>query len=843
MADPAAEALLALCSAQGREYAPKNRPEISAEFIRALLLELPFTAAWHQDTARKQRAYQTFAAAVPANSSAPVPITAAGVRIKGVRIVGPLDLADCLGAGGQGLPALAIEESEFAVDPVKHKGAACLNIAHARLARLSLRGSRLHKVHGRECLIDGPLELSACTPIAGHDSIRPGIDREQWKNWLHERRWYLLQCVWSSLGKVPVPGPERAGPKPGPPLKKADRREKQCWFDFRGARIDGEVRADALSASAPDGSYALDLSDCEVLGSIEIGTLRDGQDPHTRVRAELIGGLLLDAAVVRGALWVDGALMVSSGPHCAVRAQGARVDGLVALSGGFTSYGCVRFQQAHIGGSLQIEEATLDGAGGDEALIADGMVVGADVLIRGDVATRGALSMRNATIAGDLALSGAVLDGGGGRALEASSIEVRGAVQMRKHFTAQGRVVFAGARIAGRCDFSTATLMSSDDGPALNAENAIIGGDVFLRFGFVAAGGVRLVGARIDQDLEIREATLQGRSDSPGSNVTALDGGGMSIRGRIWLEDNTIYGDIDLKNASATVLRDSQSGYPAHDPGCAVQASLELDGFVYQRLHDTWQQDAVSAWRNRVPWLERMRRFAPQPYAQLARVLEQQGLHDAALAVEEKARRREQEESARRIRLSQAAATKLSHKFRTTSWLVWGANWLFGLGFGYGLKPRRAVVVLIASLLLGWGGFAYLHWRGAMVIDQMAVAAASDGGEMGAPASEMGVRVNSAIRCTNQIRPSLYAVDVFVPLVDLRQESQCVVGASEEFGDGIRALRIPDGIWLVGGKYVIHELDFYYYLKALYSIFGWIISSLSILTFSGAFRQRGLMRG
>src|SRR5262249_49908144 len=156
-------------------------------------------------------------------------------------------------------------------------------------------------------------------------------------------------------------------------------------------------------------------------------------------------------------------------------------DGFFVLDGGSTVYGCMRLQQARIGGALQITDATLDSAGGDNALIADGVTIGADALIRGDIVCVGTLRLRNATIAGDLALNSAVLDGAGRAALEASFIEVRGAAQLCDNFSAEGEVLFAGAKIAGLFDLSSATLLSANDRPALNAENVVVGGDVLLR--------------------------------------------------------------------------------------------------------------------------------------------------------------------------------------------------------------------------------------------------------------------------------------------------------------------------------------------------------------------------
>lgn len=57
----------------------------------------------------------------------------------------------------------------------------------------------------------------------------------------------------------------------------------------------------------------------------------------------------------------------------------------------------------------------------------------------------------------------------------------------------------------------------------------------------------------------------------------------------------------------------------------------------------------------------------------------------------------------------------------------------------------------------------------------------------------------------------LYAADVFVPLLDLRQETQCRVGNAHV-------------IWDFG--------------KSLYAILGWIVTSITVLSVTGVLRMR-----
>src|SRR5688572_25146060 len=92
------------------------KPVVRAGFLRKLLLRLDPT--W--------------------------PVQAPGVRIRGARIEGALDLTDC--AGGAGLPALALEKCEIP---------GTIDLSHTRLARLSVYGSQLRRLMAQEAIIDG----------------------------------------------------------------------------------------------------------------------------------------------------------------------------------------------------------------------------------------------------------------------------------------------------------------------------------------------------------------------------------------------------------------------------------------------------------------------------------------------------------------------------------------------------------------------------------------------------------------------------------------------------------------------------------------------------------------
>ncbi|MEA3010308.1 MAG: hypothetical protein QOJ91_2000 [Sphingomonadales bacterium] len=133
--------------------------------------------------------------------------------------------------------------------------------------------------------------------------------------------------------------------------------------------------------------------------------------------------------------------------------------------------------------------------------------------------------------------------------------------------------------------------------------------------------------------------------------------------------------------------------------------------------------------------------------------------------------------------------------------LIWVGR-LFDFAYGFGLKPRRALVTAGLCLCVG-----------------IIVINATDSirpVSRSAPSAEIGAtRTQSAVEGCNVVTDSvidraIYAVDVFVPLVEFRQEC---------------AFTINERAWLLR------------LLKTLYAALGWLVVSLTLLTFSGVLRR------
>jgi hypothetical protein len=479
-----------------------DRPAIRAAFMRHLLLGLPVNGeTW--------------------------PIRLPGVRIRGARFEETLDLSDCAGPAGAGLPPLALEACDIA---------APIDLTSARLARLSLRGSRIGEVQARGLRIDGSFDFSAVSPLAD-----------------------------------------------------------TAWIDAHAAVIDGDLvgRGARLQIPPPrpgiahrDARYALRLSGADIRGSIDL-----------MGEFTAIGGIALDTAHVRGDVVARGA-RVGAGEGDAIGAQAARFDGVVILGDGFIAAGVIWLMGARIAGTLDMNGARLanraeDGSG--VVLAADTAEIGGSLLLRNGFVAEGAISLRGAKIGSSLECDGASLANatadGSGVTLAADHSVIGGAVLLRNGFTSQGAISLIGIKIGGNleCDGASLTNATPDGmGVALVAENAVIGGAVLLRHGFTARGGVSLLGATIGSNVECCGASMENWSDA-GSRETlrltnveiagdVLLNQGFTSLGYVSLWGTKIGRDLDC--STATFIGPSPAAGGRSTAGAVVATNLAVAGDV-----------------------------------------------------------------------------------------------------------------------------------------------------------------------------------------------------------------------------------------------------------------------
>jgi hypothetical protein len=336
-------------------------------------------------------------------------------------------------------------------------------------------------------------------------------------------------------------------------------------------------------------------------------------------------------------------------------------------------------------------------------------------------------------------------------AVEAESLHVRRWFGMRQARLA-GAAWFHHVRVGGGLDFAGTTF-----GGAVNLQRVVVEGDARLGHGAGYAAGLRMDGARIAGDLNLAQVTAQAPAQRP-----AIDANGATVGGGVWLHgavaDGTVMliglragGAITVQNATlrhaddyalllieaqtamltlrpapdsagAISLRDMHVGRFVDDPaGWPPACRIELAGLTYDRISRRSGDTTEWSARERLAWMARYGTgFAPGAYDQLAAALRRDG--------------REQE-------ARQVLRVRERRRHGAMGWAgaAWGAVQDATIGFGY--RPARALLWLVAVLGAGGGWFA---WRGPLRPVKPGEAPTWD--------------------------PLLYTLDLLVPLVDLGHE-------------------------------------------------------------------------
>ena len=162
--------------------------------------------------------------------------------------------------------------------------------------------------------------------------------------------------------------------------------------------------------------------------------------------------------------------------------------------------------------------------------------------------------------------------------------------------------------------------------------------------------------------------------------------------------------------------------------------------------------------------------------------------------------------------------------------------------FGYLTKPINALASLACFMFVGSLGVSLANASNRLVIDLVPTASVTDGKTIAAPISD---RTRKGIRCGDEIDPVLYAVDIFIPLIDMREESKCSVGVvdgTDIVQDTPSSANGVEQPWYVTQatefeRRTIDSTTFWSTAKAIYGLLGWIVISLSILTFTRAMRR------
>lgn len=390
-----------------------------------------------------------------------------------------------------------------------------------------------------------------------------------------------------------------------------------------------------------------------------------------------------------------------------------------------------------------------------DALIADGLTAYNLVLDTGFEAA-GPVTLDSASLGGSLrCTAGRFL--GSPLALSCASATIGGNILMASGFEAAGEVRIFRSHIRGEVNAAGAQINNGD--LALSLNRCQIAGDVYLTNGFYSAGRVNLGGTTVGADLSFTGAKIGGDVRLYRTRVNGTF---------FWCDVEAADAKLNLTSATIeTVNMDAKSW--------KQPSEILLEDFTYQAFTNLREGCEGAFW---LTWLEKQpdryltQDFRPQPYEQLAKVLNNMGHEDEARQVKIERRRRQ----AKFNRQQPPAATSWFGRFLRYLGNVW--EFLIGVLVDYGHTPGKAVLFLILIILLGTGVFGVAALQGVMAPTSPLIynQARGDGAipkDCAANWTELAGACKTAMPAEySEFDPLWYSMDVAIPLVNLRQQEE-----------------------------------------------------------------------
>jgi len=454
--------------------------------------------------------------AVPAE-----PGRAAGVRLRGAAVAGPLRLM-----GGAADWPLACEGCHFD-DGV--------DLVDSSVRTVRITGSDLPGFDGTRLRLDGILDLAGSrvggcvrlehAKVSGQLSLRGTVAGGGAEA--------VAATGLSVDGQVDCEGLEARG-----------------GVLLEGATVTGTVSLRGARIASP-GERALVLSDATIGGKLDCRELT--VDGETRaIACQIDGELSMTAA------------RLSNPGGMAFFAGGLQVGGGAFFSVGFCAYGAFRLIGARFAANLTIEGAAFDHPGGT-AVNLDRAVIGS--VYGDDLTCRGEFSMIGARVGGDVNMARAVLDAGTARrALNAERAQVDG-ILVLKEVKALGEVNLRSVRVGERLLLQRAELRNPSQ-TACRLSRAQVTSDLFGE-GLTVTGQLRLAGAVIGGSLTLQDVALA----NPGGS--AVDAKSLQVQELVLRPAVPVDGEVDLRNTVIGALRDDPAAWPSQ---------LRLDGLTYRTL-------------------------------------------------------------------------------------------------------------------------------------------------------------------------------------------------------------------------------------------------------------------
>lgn len=372
-----------------------------------------------------------------------------------------------------------------------------------------------------------------------------------------------------------------------------------------------------------------------------------------------------------------------------------------------------------------------------------------------------------------------------------------------------GEANLASLTNGGQLDCSGAEF-KNEGGRALNLQGATISHDLFLR------------AAKIFGEADLNSLTIGGQLECSGAefqnkrkwalNLQSADIG----QGFIFRDQTTVQGLVDLAAASCGELVDDLDCWPDPTQG---HKNLILDGFTYRRI--IGPTDA----RTRLKWLARgdhwNGEFFPQPYKQLAKVLDDMG-HEADAKMVRISLAQKLARNSRKERIWFAGTELAFLKALLPLPIIW--VWHMALHFltDFGYRPMKSFYWLV--LLWGLATIpAHFAWEEGSFAPNSAVALQSDSWAKYDADDNLSPHPNPAKdwsltstigRDWESFNRYAYAADLVVPIIDLGQTEAWAPSTT----------RGPWGWHLWWARWV-------------FTLAGWIVTALGAAALTGVIRR------
>ena len=620
-----------------------------------------------------------------------------------------------------------------------------------------------------------------------------------------------------------------------------------------------------------------DLLRCAVLGKeCKLGTERPNlATDENRVRAEFVRFLALggddDHPLHEQGLWCLGAYVECM--HGKLDLEGCRLPENVWLFG-CTIDGDVLLRDC-LGESLGFSGSSVKGINGNRCELSG------DFLLRAGFNASQTVRLLGASIGGNLECKGSHFDCGG-MALEFDGAQIAGTVFLDEGFQVSGSVRLIGAKIGGDLICRNCQLLGQSI--ALNCEGANIAGAAFLDQGFVAKGLVDFSGASIGADLLGMGGSFDGTENALHAPRVQI-GGNLSLNkectivGPVSFQGATIAGDatfqgssfqntINLRNAKIDGMlvwrgvEDCAGELNLAGASCRTinmdwsawekPTQIRLDQFSYKGFSELPPNCDANFWKD---WLERQpshhlnERFRPNPYRQLADVLDSMGFEPESRAVRiARAKRQARfnrehltappfegalympgDKPRKGVSLPPPLGTVMMRGL-TNFW-----DRINGLITDHGYRPGKALLFLFGLIIAGSIIFKIAATNGIMTPTHPLIYKEA-GQSFPLACSQNWTDFPADIRdeCLkgvpteySEFSAIIYSLDVAVPIVDFRMESDWsprVVEPLGAFGEGRGGERYWPGWWVRTWEWVQIAL-------------GWLLSLLFASAVTGIVRR------